>query len=128
MSNEFQFSNLVWLHCDLQLRGKAIIRHGKRKEVTMGEKWIFCPLLHFPRDRISIKTCEKCPHFKGYSKIEEKQGQVTSQYIGKKLKESAKIKSKEQNVITGETIDKAIRKIIAECKKWNEDEAKRVTK
>lgn len=62
-------SNLCWLLCDLQLRKKTLVRQGKRQEVTMGDKWVFCPLQVFPRDRVSTKACEKCKNFKGYRKV-----------------------------------------------------------
>ena len=122
-----QFSNLVWLHCDLQLRGKVIVRHGKRKEVAVGEKWVFCPLQHFPRDRISIKACEKCSHFKRYSKIKENLGLVTNQYMGKKLKwkpAEGKSEKRKKIILTGEDVEAAIKKTVEEQRKWKEEEKK----
>lgn len=62
-------SNLRWLLCSLQLRHKTLVRHGQKRGVPVGDKWVFCPLRKFPRDRISIKVCEKCKHFKGYRRV-----------------------------------------------------------
>lgn len=118
---EFEFSNLIWLHCDLQLRKKVIVRHGQRKEVPTGDKWVFCPLQHFPHDRVSIKTCKKCKHFKGYSKITVNQRQTTSQYVGKEFKWKTiekKSENKKKIIIT----DKDINKIIEKQKEWEKAE------
>ena len=61
----------VWLYCELQLRGKTLIRQGWRHGLPLDRPpiWVFCPLLRgsFPRDRILIEKCEKCQHYKGVS-------------------------------------------------------------
>jgi len=124
----FQFNNVVWLHCDLQLRGKVLVRHGKRKEVS--GRWVFCPLQHFPHDRVSIEECEKCPHFEGYSKIKVNQGQITCQYIGMKLKwkpTEGKSEKRKKIIITKKDVEASIKKAVEEQRKWGEEE-KRIMK
>jgi len=118
----FQFNNLVWLHCDLQLRGKVIVRHGKRKEVASGDKWVFCPQQHFPRDRMSIKTCEKCPHFKEYSTIEDNNGQVTSKPAGKTWIWEQAEKKEEQKKDKITITDKDLEEVEEEQRKWKDEE------
>ena len=122
-----QFSNLVWLHCDLQLRGKVLVRQGKRKEVS--GKWVFCPLQsgHFPHDRVSIGTCEKCPHFEGYSKIKENHGRITSQHMGRELKwktTEQELERKKKIVITRKDVEAEIKKAVEDQRKWEEEEKK----
>lgn len=54
---------MPWLLCNLQPIGKRLVRGA----VDAPEKfWTFCPKKKFPRDRVLIKECEGCPHFKGY--------------------------------------------------------------
>ena len=119
------FNNLIWLHCDSQLRGKVVVRHGKRKEVTAGEKGVFCPQQSFPRDRVSIKACEKCSRFKGYSKIQQNQGGTTSTPIGKELDDTKwkMPKSEDKKKIITIT-DENIKEAEDEQKKWKDEETK----
>ena len=123
-----QFSNLVWLHCDLQLRGKVLVRQGKRKEVN--GRWVFCPLQsgHFPHDRASIVACEKCSHFEGYSKIKVDQGQIICQYIGRKLKWKPTGWKSEQRrkiiIIVRKDVEAEIKKAVEDQRKWEEEEKK----
>lgn len=67
---------LVWLYCELQLRGKTLIRQGWRDGLPVDRPpiWVFCPLLrgNFPKDRILIEKCEKCQHYKGVSRKVER--------------------------------------------------------
>ena len=121
-----QFSNLVWLHCDLQLRGKVLVRHGKRKEVS--GRWVFCPLRHYPYDRVSIDVCEKCSHFEGYSKIKVDQGRITSQHVGRELKwKPTGWKSEKRRkiiMIVRKDVEAGIKKAVEDQRKWEEEEKK----
>ena len=71
MGNVGDTTTLAWLSCDLHMYGKTIIRQGWRQGLPQDKPpiWVFCPLMKkaFPRDRILISDCEKCPHYKGVS-------------------------------------------------------------
>jgi len=59
----------VWLYCELQSRGKTLIRQGWRDGLPIDRPpiWVFCPLLrgNFPKDRVLIEKCGECRHYKG---------------------------------------------------------------
>jgi len=114
MENE---SNLRWLLCDLQLRKKTLIRHGKRKEVPIGDKWVFCPLRASPRDRVSTKVCEKCKHFKGYRNV------AVSRQVNESLTKNFKPTKQHGKSITTITLnDKDFDDIDRKQKEWKQNE------
>lgn len=116
MENE---SNLRWLLCDLQLRQKTLIRYGKRKEVPIGDKWVFCPLRASPRDRVSTKICKKCKHFKGCRKIE------VSQQVNESLTKDFKVTKQHGKQRTTITLsDKDFKDIDKKQKEWEQKEGK----
>lgn len=54
-----------WILCDLMPLGKRVVRGSPDNVEAL---WTFCPLKKFPRDKVKISECEKCPHFHGYRK------------------------------------------------------------
>lgn len=57
------FGGMPWLLCDLQPVGKRLVRGSRDVPDAF---WTFCPLKKFPRDKIKIKECKDCKHFKGF--------------------------------------------------------------
>jgi len=117
MENE---SNLRWLLCDLQLRQKTLVRCGKRKEVPIGDKWVFCPLRASPRDRVSTKICEKCKHFKGYRKIAVTQQMTES--LTKDFQVTKKQGGQAKHITTITLSDKDFEDLDTKQKEWRQKE------
>lgn len=83
----------------------------------MGDKWVFCPLHTFPKDRVSTKICEKCKHFKGYRKI------VVPQQVTDSLTKDFKVtKQHGEHITTIALSDKDFEDLDIKQKEWEQKE------
>jgi hypothetical protein len=131
---------MPWLLCDLMPVGKRVIRGSRDNPDAF---WTFCPLKKFPRDKIKIIKCRKCPHFKGYRLAFTNQilrelpkyppHQLYSSHTqsqkpplkirqGKNKKPIQKQREKGRRIITEEMLEEAVRRKQQSDRDWNQTE------
>jgi len=117
-------NTMVKLFCELMPHGWKLIREGWREGLPKDKppKWTFCPLKKFPRDRVLIEECKKCPHFKGISHSLER-GKQQKDNTSFKVHMTPAKKRNPKKSFPQEQLEQAIKEKKEEDRKfWEEEE------